>query len=321
VNNVNDQSSDQNSGGASVHERLGDLCINFHQLQDELLKQAGPGQGERMRELAAALIELSQQHLDQVLGELFLAEHANYNFSKPLYVGASLVELIRRYNQYSTDSVIDDDKREQLVLAAMGYNLGLLADERRVYENRPELSPAEKRELREHYPQQSAKILESAGLDQAVIQDVVQNHNLVSDNPSKDALLMRTPFIYAGIAIPQNLGSAQRSIDNPSREFARMFTNQELDTVYGGLYLKINGLAPIGSILNLESNEKVVVVKGPQDEDIASSTVRMLANRNGVQLLRPGEHYRLGQTPTRHRGLADHHHVAWTNFSPHSMWE
>jgi hypothetical protein len=132
---------------------------------------------------------------------------------------------------------------------------------------------------------------------------------------------MRTPFIYAGIAIPQNLGSVQRSIDNPSREFARMFTNRELDKVYGGLYLKINGLAPIGSILNLESNEKAVVVKGPQDEDIASSTVRMLANRNGVQLLRPGEYYRLGKTPTRHRGLADHHHVAWTNFSPHSMWE
>jgi len=207
VNNVSDESSDQTTEAASVHERLGDLCINFHQLQDDLLKQAGPEQGERMRHLAAILIELTQQHLDQVLGELFLAEHANYNFSKPLYVGASLVELIRRYNQHSKDSTIDDDKRDQLVLAAMGYNLGLLADERRVYETQQELSPEEKRELREHYPQQSAKILESAGLDQAVIQDVVQNHNLVSDNPSKDALLMRTPFIYAGIAIPQNLDS------------------------------------------------------------------------------------------------------------------
>jgi len=100
-----------------------------------------------------------------------------------------------------------------------------------------------------------------------------------------------------------------------------MFTNRELDPVYGGLYLKINGLAPIGSILKLESNQRAVVVQGPQDEDIASSSVRMLANRNGVQLLRPVDYYRLNQTPTRHRGLADHHHFTWTNFSPHMMWE
>ena len=100
-----------------------------------------------------------------------------------------------------------------------------------------------------------------------------------------------------------------------------MFTRRELDPVYGGLFLKINGLAPIGSIIKLESNEKVMVLAGPAEEDIASSQVRMLANRNGVQLKRPGEFYRLNETPSRHRGLADHHHFAWTSFSPHVMWE
>ncbi len=318
---MNDESTDSEPQLSSVHERLGELCINFHQLQDELLQQASAEQGVKLRELATLLITLSLGQLDQVLGELFLAEHSNYNFSKPLYVAASLVELIRRNNLYADAASIDDDKREQLVLAAMGYNLGLLAYEKQVYESHEEFSADEKHQLREHYPQQSGDILKSAGLDQAVIQDVVRNHNVVSDNPSKDALLMRTPFIYAGIAIPQNLAAAKRSIDNPSREFARMFANQELDPVYGGLYLKINGLAPIGSILNLESNEKTVVVKGPQDDNISSSTVRMLTNHNGVQLMRPGEHYRLNKTPTRHRGLADHHHFAWTNFSPHTMWE
>ena len=206
-------------------------------------------------------------------------------------------------------------------MAALGHNLGLLAYEKQVYESQEEFSVVEKRQLREQYPQQSADILKAAGLDQALIQDVVRNHNVASDNPSKQALMMRTPFIYAGIAMPQNLSLGQRSIDNPSREFARMFTNRELDPVYAGLYLKINGLAPIGSILKLESNERAIVVQGPQDENIASSKVRMLANRNGVQLLRPGDYYRLNKTPTRHRGLADHHHFAWTNFSPHMMWE
>jgi hypothetical protein len=281
---VNEDSNQEKSANASVHEQLFALGISFHQLQDELLTETDAGQGERLKALAAELIALAESHLDQVLGELFLAEHSNYNFTKPLYVAASLVELIRRYNSYNLESAIDTNRRELLVLAALGYNLGLLAYEKQVYDSQEEFSPEDRRKLREHYPQQSAEILKAAGFDQAVLQDVVRNHNVVTGSPSNDALMMRTPFIYAGIAIPQNRGVAQRSIDNPSREFARMFSNQELDPVYGGLYLKINGLAPIGAILNLESNEKVVVVKGPEDDGIASSTVRMLTNHNGVQL-------------------------------------
>jgi hypothetical protein len=318
---VNDDSTEAKHRQLTIHQRLGDLCIAFHQLQDELLSQADVEMGARLQQVAALLIVLSREHSDQVLGELFLSEHSNYNFTKPLYIGASLVELIQRYNRYAADAAIDDDELEEMVIAALGHNLGLLAYEKRVYESQEEFSVVEKRQLREHYPQQSADILKAAGFDQALIQDVVRNHNVASDNPSKQALMMRTPFIYAGIAMPQNLSIGQRSIDNPSREFACMFTNRELDPVYGGLYLKINGLAPIGSILKFESNERAVVVQGPQDENIASSNVRMLANRNGVQLLRPGDYYRLNKTPTRHRGLADHHHFAWTNFSPHMMWE
>ena len=318
---MNDDSTESKHRQVTIHERLGDLCIAFHQLQDELLSQADAEKGTRLQQVAALLIALSREHSDQVLGELFLSEHSNYNFTKPLYIAASLVELIQRYNHYAADAAIDDDRLEEMVVAALGHNLGLLAYEKRVYESQEELSIVEKRQLREHYPQQSADILKAAGLDQILVQEVVRNHNVASDNPSKQALMMRTPFIYAGIAMPQNLSIGQRSIDNPSREFARMFTNRELDPVYGGLYLKINGLAPIGSILKLESNERAIVVQGPQDENIASSTVRMLANRNGIQLLRPGDYYRLNKTPTRHRGLADHHHFAWTNFSPHMMWE
>ncbi len=318
---MNDDSTESKHRQATIHERLGDLCIAFHQLQDELLSQADAEKGARLQQVAALLIVLSREHSDQVLGELFLSEHSNYNFTKPLYIGASLVQLIQRYNRYAADAAIDDDKLEEMVIAALGHNLGLLAYEKHVYESQEEFSVTKKCQLREHYPQQSADILKAAGLDQALIQDVVRNHNIASDNPSKQALMMRTPFIYAGIAMPQNLSIGQRSIDNPSREFAHMFTNRELDPVCGGLYLKINGLAPIGSILKLESNERAIVVQGPQDENIASSSVRMLANRNGVQLLRPGDYYRLNKTPTRHRGLADHHHFAWTNFSPHMMWE
>ena len=309
------------SGSTLLHELLGDLCIRFHQLQDELLDDPGPEQGQKMEAIAADLVALCDEQVNQVLGELFLSEHSNYNFTKPLYVAASLAELISRYRDYESETPVDDDKRLQLIVAALGYNLGLLAYEKQVYESTEEFTPEEKRQLREHYPQKSAEILKAAGLDKPVIQDVVRNHNIASDNPSPDALMMRTPFIYAGIAMPQNLAVASQTIDNPSREFAKMFTNKELDPVFGGLFLKINGLAPIGSILKLESNEKAMVLTGPQNKEISSSIVRMLANRNGVQLMKPGEFYALTNTPTGHRGLADHHHFAWTYFSPHVMWQ
>ena len=67
---------------------------------------------------------------------------------------------------------------------------------------------------------QSLMALCEMHIDQMVIQDVVRNHNVASENPSKDALMMRTPFIYAGIALPQNRAVKQQAIDNPSREFA-----------------------------------------------------------------------------------------------------
>ena len=146
---MNDDSTESKHRQVTIHQRLGDRCIAFHQLQDELLNQADVGKGTRLQKIAALLIALSREHSDQVLGELFLSEHSNYNFTKPLYIAASLVELIQRYNLYAADAAIDDDSLGEVVIAALG-------------------------------------------------QDVVRNHNVASDNPSKPALMMCTPFIYAG---------------------------------------------------------------------------------------------------------------------------
>ena len=93
------------------------------QLQDELLNQADVGKGTRLQQIAALLIALSREHSDQVLGELFLSEHSNYNFTKPLYIAASLVELIQRYNLYAADASIDDDSLGEIVIAALGHIL------------------------------------------------------------------------------------------------------------------------------------------------------------------------------------------------------
>ena len=317
--NDNDQDHEPSYSSLSLHQRLSDVCSSFQLLQQEFVGMAGSEQGARLEHIATLLIWLCEERIEQVLGELFLSEHADYNFTKPLYVAASLTELMRRYS--TAETPIDHYKRLQMVMAALGYNLGLLAYESQVYGSNEEFSSEERKHLREHYPQQSADMLQAAGLDHPVLQDVVRNHNLAADNPSTDAMMMRIPFIYAGIAMPQKLGQLHDNMDNPSREFAKMFANGELDPVFGALFLKINGVAPIGSIVNYESGEKAVVIQGPGDEDIRSSTVRMLADHDGIQLQHPGEYYPFGETPTRHRGLADHHHFYWSDFAAHEMWE
>jgi hypothetical protein len=316
---VKDQNRENAYASLSLHQRLSDVCSSFRILQQKFLSTAGPEQGARLEHIATLLIWLCEERIEQVLGELFLSEHSYYTFTKPLYVAASLTELIRRYSMIETP--IDNDRRLQMVMAALGYNLGLLAYESQVYDNSKEFSAEERKHLREHYPQQSADMLNAAGLDHAVLQDIVLNHNLAADNPSKDAMMMRVPFIYAGIALPQQPGRKQQSMKNPSREFAKMYANGELDPVFGALYLKINGVAPIGSIIEYKSHEQAIVVHGPGDEDILSSTVRMLADGDGNQLDRPGERYPFNETPTRHRGVVDHHHFAWEKFPPHVMWE
>ena len=175
--------------------------------------------------------------------------------------------------------------------------------------------------LRQKYPLLSAKIAVDAGLDQAILLDAVRCHNVAHQDPSDDALMLRTPIIYAGIAMPSFERLPGESIKNPSREFASMFSRHELSPVYGGLFLKINGQAPIGSILSFDTQEKAVVIKGPNQADIMSSTIRMLTNRNNVQLLRPGEKYLLNKTPMKLKGLSDHHQFAWNKFPPHVLWE
>ena len=280
---------------------------------------AGPEHGARLEHVATLLIWLCEERIEQVLGELFLSEHADYTFAKPLYVAASLTELIRRYNE--TEGQIDADKRLQMVMAALGYNLGLLAYESQVYGVSEEFSDEERKHLRMHYPQQSGDVLEAAGLDHPALQDAVRNHNLAAENPSAEAMMLRIPFIFTGIAMPQRMGSVQDKKDNPSREFAKMYASGDIDPAFGGIFLKIHGVAPIGSIVNYESQDRAVVVLGPEDDDILSSRVRMLSNGDGTQLERPGQHYPFNETPSRHRGLVDHHHFVWSNFAPHAMWE
>ena len=304
----------------SLHGRLAGICQDFQHLQQQLIETTDREAGKKLRALVFRLQALCEEDIHQVLGELFASSRVEYTFTKPLYIAASLNELINRYQQYLKNRQFDELRRKQLLLAALSFNLGLIFLDKEIYANREEITPEKKLQLRRNYPNMSAEILKAAGIEDPVTVDAVLHHNVASVQPSDDALLLRTPFTYVGIAMPQSKPITGETINNPCREFALMFTKQELNPVYGGLFLKINGLAPIGSIINLETREKALIVKGPDDRGIASSTFRLLTNKSGVQLNRPGKRFLLHESTVKVTGLSDHHEFAWNKYAPHLMW-
>lgn len=68
---MNDESTETSSHQSSLHERLAELCINFHQLQDELLNEADAEKGSRLQQIAGTLIGLGREQNDQLLGAFY----------------------------------------------------------------------------------------------------------------------------------------------------------------------------------------------------------------------------------------------------------
>lgn len=305
----------------SVHARLDKQISAFAQLQKSICEQVDSSQKEQLMAIAQVFESLCHENIYQVLGELYLMERSKYNFSKPLYITASLIELIKRYNAYKPDDTISDEKKNSLIQAALTYNLGLVSGTLDVYNNNEPLSPEQRQAIRKNYPQKSISLLKQMGFEDEVLLDSVAHHNVASQTPSFEALMVRTPFIYAGIAMPEGRTVDSNLITNPCREFTRMFTEKKLDPVLGGLFLRINGLAPVGAILIFDTNEKALVIRGPGDDNISSSQIRMLTNRNGVQFNRPGDKLLLHKTTKINKGLSDHHQFAWGKFAPFTMWQ
>lgn len=304
----------------SLHGRLEKQVSLFAQLQTKMLDEASSELTASLDEIITNFTDLCNENIHQVLGELYLSEAKKYHYIKPLYIAASLIELVNRFNQYAPDKAISEQKRVSLVRGALTYNLGLIK-EKDIYQSDKELSEQERIDLRKRYPKQSISILKKMGIEDKVTIDVIKRHNTVVIDPTFDALLLRTPFIYAGISLPESKKAQEDELYNPGKEFTRLYAMKKLDEVLGGLFLKINGVAPIGAILNFETREKGVIIKGPKEDNVTSSLIRIITNKVGVQLNRPGERFHLHEAKIQAKGLSDHHQFAWSKFNPFVVWE
>lgn len=305
----------------SAHSRLNWLISTFSALQKRIISEPDEGLSEELKDLSDMLKKLCDENIYQVLGELHLSEAKFYSFIKPLYIAASLNELVKRYNLYNPEKPISPEKNLDLIQAALLHNLGLLNSQYNVYSSQEILTSDQRNEIRRNYPRDSVAMAKKIGITTPDILETIEQHNTESGESSFEAQLLRMPFVYAGIAMRERNNRESLDIVNPTRQFARMFAEGKLDPVLGGLFLKINGLAPVGSILLFNSREKALIISGPNELNITSSVLRLITNRNGVQLGRPGEKFRLDRTKLEQKGMSDHHQFAWSKFSPFAAWE
>lgn len=304
----------------SIHSRLGKLILIFLEFQKQIISNPQPELKEDLNYVCESLAKLCEQNIYQVLGELYLSDYLYYSYVKPLYIAASLKELIKRLNQVQPDQLVTDEKIRHLMQAALLHSLGLLNSRHQNYSHNRKLNSAQRSEILLLYPRASLLMAEKIGVTATDTLDAIKHHNIETLDSSLESQLLRTPFVFAGIAMHRH---SQQTADiiNPTREFTRMFAEQKLDPVLGGLFLKINGIMPVGSILQFDSYEKAVVISGPDESNIASSMLRMITGKSGVQLDLPGEKFRLDQTKLVHKGIADHHQFAWDKFAPFVAWE
>ncbi len=305
----------------SIHSRLNKLIILFLDFQKRIRKQPHPELRQDLNYVANSLKKICDENIFQVLGELFLSDARYYSHVKPLYIAASLSELVKRYNQYYPDQQISAEKNSKLMQAALMHNLGLLISQHQGSDSRKKLTLDQRAEIRRNYPTASALMAEKIGINDSDILEAIRQHNNETRQSRLEVQLLRMPFVYAGIAMREYAEHESMDIINPTREFARLFSENKLDPILGGLFLKINGLAPVGSILLFDSREKAVIVAGPNEINIASSILRMIANSNGAQMIHPGEKFRLDRTVLVQKGMSNHHEFAWNKFAPFAVWE
>ena len=228
----------------SVHAKIVKLQAMFKVLQQKLVDSPSANLKEDLKRLTLMIATIASENLFQFMGELYLSEKNHYQFNKPLYIAVSLYGLMQRYNDYKPDEKIDSDKAQSLLCAALLHNIGMLRLGNQIKKT---LNEEERSQLRAEYTEESLQTLKAIQLEDSTCYEAIKNHHVDGSSTGINGLLLRTPFIYAGLCMPENTQRGPVTLLNPCKEFTKLFASGKLHPELGGLFLKINGLIPIGA--------------------------------------------------------------------------
>lgn len=253
-----------------IHERLSpfvqipDIIIRIEGINRSLIN-AVQGIGERIPMLAGDIRKMCQQDFDATLGAIHLYHDHDYVSIHPLQV-AVLSQLVADFLGYEKPRAI------RLLCATLTANIGMLNLQAKLHHQKEPITPEQHKEIDRH-PLKSVEILKAVGISDLVWLDTILQHHeridgsgyqgLKGDKILEEAKIIALADRYAAMIS----GRSYRNGKIPNDCLKQLFMNKgnEFDETLSLAFIKLLGIFPPGSFVNLENGEIAVVTKRAVD--------------------------------------------------------
>ena len=272
----------------SPFEQLGTLILNLKHVIGTALKS--PEQidvSARVSKIALAVQDICAQDIDSALAAPCL------DFQNPYIVvhqmmGAVLTELIARRKEMS------QQQRLSLVCAALTRDLGQIPIQAELDNHVGPLPDALRARMHQH-PDQSAELLERAGVTDPIWLQAVRGHHerlngsgypagLKEDQISLGARILAVADIYSAMEKPRPYRNKAHFPQNALKEIY-LKKDAEIDGEMAHILINQIGLLPPGTIVKLKCGE-IAVIKSPTVK-AEGATVYSIYGKSGMVLSEP----------------------------------
>lgn len=257
------------------------------QAQLGLVLQTLPTDGSMRLELfdiALHLNKLTERHADLVLAAIMLMDQRKYPIAHSIHC-AAIANMVARRAGWGLEV------RQSLICSALTMNVGMLALQLRLCNQREALS-ADQRTAIERHPVESCEILERCGIDDADWLRAVREHHEKTDGkgypdhitaPSEAAMILQMADIFAAKVSPRT--HRKPMIASEATRVAYVELSDNGRNPLPAILVKEIGIYPPGTLVKLANGETGVVQKrGPAAN---TPVVAILNNAHGVPMLKP----------------------------------
>lgn len=272
----------------SPFERLSGLILNLKHVIGTVLKS--PEQidvSARIGKIALAVQEICREDVDAALAAPCFDSYNSYIVVHQM-MGAVLTELVAH------SKGLDQAQRFSLVCAALTRDLGQVPIQAEL-DNHVGPIPDDLRARMWQHPNQSAELLEQAGVADPIWLQAVRGHHhrldgrgypagLREDPVSVGARILAVVDIYSAMIKPRPYRNKAHFSQNALKEIY-LKKDAEVDGEIVRMLISKVGLLPPGTIVKLKCGE-IAVIKSPTVK-AADATVYSIYGKNGMILTEP----------------------------------
>jgi HD-GYP domain-containing protein (c-di-GMP phosphodiesterase class II) len=245
-----------------ILERLDDLASRVSDFLTELALGQGTDLSERLYTIVADTRRLTLEHSDLILGALLLNRKTAYSRVHPI-----MTAVVCQLLEDKIDA--DEGEMEALLCGAITANVGMLDLVDELAEQEGPLSD-EQREIVVAHPLRCCELLETSGIDDPRILEVVQKHHEKLDGSGypdgirgKALTLMSSTLsladVYTAMLLPRKYRPGIYGKHAIQRVFFQRGEKINSDLVI--VFIKEVGLYPPGTFVKLANDEKAIVIR------------------------------------------------------------